>query len=1173
MADKEVSKVRVPDGTSNIYVLKDKVARSRTEYETTTKTGNPIVLESGGQSVDDLKVQLEPIQDLHGYDHPWVGGAGTNLLPMTVSAIKALNTSGTWNGNNYIWNGITYSILTDDADNVIGFNTNGTATARGWMFIAEKHFDDDSRAYGGSEYAHGANYSYYAGFATGEAYIYYNSYSNRSYILIPDGFTANNQKWYPIVRVKTTDAPSFEPYSNICPISGRTEANVLRTGKNIADTSVYKQNYVLASDGAENSAMYYAITNAVRIVGGAYYSFSFTKRDGGDTDSLRVGFYDENMNFIRRDEIYWVTAEGTILAPSNAVYFRLSYKNVNPSILNIQAEAENLVTAYEPYTGQTVTVSLGQTVYGGTLDVTTGELVVDKQLITLTGSENYYDENVFIVKAIAIVSRRFTSYKTAGSGECSHFTAIDYVPTTDAERLNSIWKAGNDFLGFKTSMFTTGADAKAWVTEQYNAGTPVTYALELAEPVTIQLTPQQLKTLVGTNIFTSESGTVEVKIRDGLFMLAGEEVGGAEWGKIGGNLSDQDDLNDALSAINRDLTSAQEDIDAINTATSTEETEPYLFKSSARENVVGNLMNVQKIIGGTVAWNQLAPVVSVSTSKSIPFTQGTPLVAGHKYLFKAKFANTSGSSNISVFSKAQGRNTNEGNVTLTNTEKLFSANNNAVSNGSTSETDGNVWLYAYFAGSNTISDVQLIDLTQMFGSTIADYIYSLEQSTAGAGVAWFRKLFPNDYYPYNAGELISVKTSAHVMRGFNQWDEEWESGTIDPTTGQNSINAYWVRSKNYIHVIGGTSYYYSHPYKTFGIRYYDAEKNYIGYVPSTNDSAVNTTPENCAYVRITLNANTYDDNICINISKTTGTPKNGDYVPYEKHTYPLDPDLELHGIPKLDSNNKLYYDGDEYEPSGTVTRKYYDYTVSVLNIYVRSSNPNNDFATTQLPYAWSSGGIKATNVITSWGGQVINSLDSNLATGTVATYDTASRQLAIALPKGTTLEQAQTLFDNKHIVYELATPTTETADAYDKQQVFDVTGTEEYVDTRTVQIPVGHNTFFPASITSRIDALEEEFNEEIAAVSTYASVNVTLASSSWDSDTKVYTISNSNVTATSLQVIVPAVGITDTQLKALQSANIQDYGQDAGHIYLKAYGDLPSVDVPITVIFFPMTSA
>ena len=51
-----------------------------------------------------------------------------------------------------------------------------------------------------------------------------------------------------------------------------------------------------------------------------------------------------------------------------------------------------------------------------------------------------------------------------------------------------------------------------------------------------------------------------------------------------------------------------------------------------------------------------------------------------------------------------------------------------------------------------------IDLTKMFGSTIADYIYSLEQSQAGAGVEWFKKLFPDDYYPYSEPTIISSQT-------------------------------------------------------------------------------------------------------------------------------------------------------------------------------------------------------------------------------------------------------------------------------------------------------------------------------------------------------------------------------------------------------------------------------
>lgn len=77
---------------------------------------------------------------------------------------------------------------------------------------------------------------------------------------------------------------------------------------------------------------------------------------------------------------------------------------------------------------------------------------------------------------------------------------------------------------------------------------------------------------------------------------------------------------------------------------------------------------------------------------------------------------------------------------------------------------------------NTASDLQendtvafkhimLMDLTAMFGIAIADYIYTLEQSQGGAGVSLFKQMFPNEYYTYNAGELVSVEgLSAHVMR-------------------------------------------------------------------------------------------------------------------------------------------------------------------------------------------------------------------------------------------------------------------------------------------------------------------------------------------------------------------------------------------------------------------------
>lgn len=77
-------------------------------------------------------------------------------------------------------------------------------------------------------------------------------------------------------------------------------------------------------------------------------------------------------------------------------------------------------------------------------------------------------------------------------------------------------------------------------------------------------------------------------------------------------------------------------------------------------------------------------------------------------------------------------------------------------------------------------------------------------------------------------------------------------------------------------------------------------------------------------------------------------------------------------------------------------------------------------------------------------------------------------------------------------------------------------------------------------------------------------VEATLLASGWADG--VYTLSVDGVTANSNQEILPALGITTEQLEALQGANIQDGGQTAGNITLKAFGDVPTIDIPIRVI-------
>ena len=296
-----------------------------------------------------------------------------------------------------------------------------------------------------------------------------------------------------------------------------------------------------------------------------------------------------------------------------------------------------------------------------------------------------------------------------------------------------------------------------------------------------------------------------------------------------------------------------------------------------------------------------------------------------------------------------------------------------------------------------LRNVYLVDLTAMFGSTIADYVNTLEQATAGSGVAYFRSLFPKDYYAYNAGQLMSVKALSHKMVGFNQWDEEWELGAFD-NNGNKTTSTSRFRSKNPIRVIPDTTYYvYSGSNKYIYMYFYDAMGNFIRNNNKRNETFV--TPTN-AYTLLfcvgTEYGSTYNNDICINLH--WDGERDGEYEAYEEHIYPLDSDLELRGIPKLDANNNLYYDGDTYESDGTVTRKY---------------------------------GFRA--------------------------YQSGDESLADAITDGT------------NTVYKLTTPTTETADTFENPQLVDNWGTEEYTDSREVQIPVGHITKYPPDLKAKLE--------------------------------------------------------------------------------------------------------
>lgn len=77
-------------------------------------------------------------------------------------------------------------------------------------------------------------------------------------------------------------------------------------------------------------------------------------------------------------------------------------------------------------------------------------------------------------------------------------------------------------------------------------------------------------------------------------------------------------------------------------------------------------------------------------------------------------------------------------------------------------------------------------------------------------------------------------------------------------------------------------------------------------------------------------------------------------------------------------------------------------------------------------------------------------------------------------------------------------------------------------------------------------------------------VETTLVATSWREGS--YRLNLSEITATSNQDILPSINITAMELEALQNANLVDGGQGAGYLDIRAFGEVPSIDIPIRVL-------
>ena len=522
---------------------------------------------------------------------------------------------------------------------------------------------------------------------------------------------------------------------------------------------------------------------------------------------------------------------------------------------------------------------------------------------------------------------------------------------------------------------------------------------------------------------------------------------------------------------------------------------PYNFRASGGGADIGD-RETDMIVGGTVAWNQWFDdnTPNVSSGATITgsdgvytFTAGAQndqvymqqrsslVVANHVYLCSVTFS-TSDPANVKVRMFSQDIESDDTTGWQTKVKFRKSASTSSFTVG-VRDTRASGW------DGVAVKWFMLFDLTQMFGTTIADYVYSLEQANAGDGVAWFKKLFPNDYYAYDAGTLRSVQTSAHKMVGFNAFDKNASDVTLGKYLDANGAEQSQSNSNitGYIPVIGGQTYYFANASNGALGRYmfwYDSGKNIIsgGLIPYLDGRNVQTAPANARYVRVSVRDELWDTYV-VNLS--WDGERDGEYEPYQAWNYPLDDSLTLRGVPTIDANNKLRYDGDTYASDGTVTRKYGIVDLGTLTWTYNSTA--EVFATTSAlpnvlmpvgPYDAPNAVCAALEVVSYQ--SVIHGTPPTITI--IFSSGSGAGRLYGKHPDYTDVASFKTAMSGVYLVYKLDTPTTETADSYTNPQIVDDFGTEEYVDAgveagaRDVAIPVGHETFYQANLRAKLEA-------------------------------------------------------------------------------------------------------
>lgn len=271
--------------------------------------------------------------------------------------------------------------------------------------------------------------------------------------------------WEPTQEGSGTPSPE-----NIRPIKGRDSVTVERCGENLLNPK--ENNY--------NTYTPYGLT--INYIGDNKVHLKGTYNLEGGGGSFVILSTNQKLLAGRNLKITGFTIEGT-----KQTYRLYGLRTKDETAIAMQAEfakgdvidmtvaivvSKDTPTTYTPYNGQTATLTLPETVYGGEVDAVRGDGNENTKLITLDGNELKFSQrgiyyNLPNHSAPGILARGIIC--------CSHFNSTLFGVNTSYD-FCFLLKSDADGL------FASIDDLNAYLAAQYAAGTPVQIAYKLATP-------------------------------------------------------------------------------------------------------------------------------------------------------------------------------------------------------------------------------------------------------------------------------------------------------------------------------------------------------------------------------------------------------------------------------------------------------------------------------------------------------------------------------------------------------------------------------------------------------------------------------------------------------------------------------------------------------------------